>query len=641
MMKRRVSDLSRDDVLTAIQPGTAPHAAQRHPGRLPCRCQLQRPARRARDRPVRFAHKTFQEYLAAAHIRDNGLVGVLADTVGDDWWAETTLLYAANVRRRPHHSACLNAGTRLRPSPSPSTATEQDSDVDPDLRRHVNDLVISAAKPDADQQRRRLFAAILLTRHMRQRERTTGGVQVCARPIPAEIYRLFLADTQTPEPDAPLAEPGIAVGMRSSDAAAFALWAIALAGGQQSYRLPLAAELSELAARHRIPALPGGRFPCPWAQADKASPESLPVLWLPPGAYDPYEINGAVLADACKLDAARSVFMLSGLLLRSRLQIRARGLARNLIRDRDRARDLALHLVSDLDLDRDLDLVRNLDLVRDRDRVRDLDYVRARDLALALDIDLVSALDLVSARDLGRALAHDLALDRDLAHVRDLALDLVSDLDRVRGLDRARDLDLVLDRARDLAVAIDETVNRYLASGPIHGLDQPILDTTCRFLLGRAFSDAITEILLRSNQPDRWTARFAAAFTDATGAGRAEHLTADPATMEATLLDAVTKLADALNEELADLPDAASWRSAMAERLRRNAGPVFARAERPTPEKTATIRMAALCLAAEADGMERKDIGDQFRQLAAGITLLHRRGAVERQAIEVIMLAVG
>jgi hypothetical protein len=162
---------------------------------------------------------------------------------------------------------------------------------------------------------------------------------------------------------------------------------------------------------------------------------------------------------------------------------------------------------------------------------------------------------------------------------------------------------------------------------------------TCRFFLGRAFSDAITEILRSSNQPDSGTTRFAAAFIDAAGAGRAGYLTADLATMEATLQDAVTKLADVLNKELADLPEAASWRSAIAERLRHNAEPVFTRAERPTPEKTAAIRTAALCLAAEADGMARKDIGDQFRQLAAGITLLQRRAAGERQATEVIMLS--
>jgi hypothetical protein len=50
--------------------------------------------------------------------------------------------------------------------------------------------------------------------------------------------------------------------------------------------------------------------------------------------------------------------------------------------------------------------------------------------------------------------------------------------------------------------------------------------------------------------------------------------------------------------------------------------------------------MAALCLAAEADGMERKDIGGQFRQVAAGITLLQHQATDKRQADEVVMLAV-
>jgi hypothetical protein len=50
--------------------------------------------------------------------------------------------------------------------------------------------------------------------------------------------------------------------------------------------------------------------------------------------------------------------------------------------------------------------------------------------------------------------------------------------------------------------------------------------------------------------------------------------------------------------------------------------------------------MGAVCLAAEADDVERTDIGDQFRHLAAGITLLQRRATDGQQASEVIMLAV-
>jgi hypothetical protein len=646
MMKHRVSDLRRADVVTVIQPALRRMSRSLTPDSFLADVSSNGLLIERETGQYAFAHKTFQEYLAAAYIRDNGLVRDLANTVADDWWAETALLFAATSNADLIVQACLNANS----APALALAldcTEQDSDVDPDLRRQVNDLVVSAAAPDADQERRRLFAAILLTRHMRQRERTTTGVQVCARPIPAEIYRLFLADTQTPEPDAPLAESGIAVGMRSSDAAAFAHWATTLAGGQQSYRLPLATELSELAVRHRMPALPDGRSPCPWARADKASPTSLPMLWLPPGAADPYEISNAVLADACKLDAVRSVFTPSGLLLWSRLRIRA----------------LALALARDIDLERDLDFARALvrDIARDVDLERDLDFARHLDIALDIDIARDVALNLDYVRDRDRALVRDIARDVDIARdidiararARDIARARARTLDCTRALDldwargrtrdlhlRERDLERDLERTRDLAVAIDETVNGYLASGPIRGLNQPILATTCRWFLGRAFSDAITEILRISSEPGRWTAWFAVAFINATGYGGVGHLTADPATMEATLHDAVTKLADVLNEELADLPEVASWRSAMAKRLGHNAGPVFARAERPTPENTAVIRMAALCLAAEADGMERKDIGDQFRQLAAGITLLQYRATGERPAIEVIMLAV-
>jgi hypothetical protein len=334
------------------------------------------------------------------------------------------------------------------------------------------------------------------------------------------------------------------------------------------------------------------------------------------------QIRALVLAFDLDLDLARD---LARTLDRHRDRARALVLARDLALARNRA--LARELARDLDRDLDLDLDRDMDLAFARDR--DLACEFARDLAYDLNLacDRVRDPDLARNRALARDLALDLERDVDLALDRDLALarDLDHDVDLARALigDRARDLDLSL--ARDLAIAIDETVNRYLSSGTSHALNQPILDTTCRFFLGQAFSDAITEVLRSDDRPDKWTARFAAAFIEATGAGKAGHLTADPATMEATLQDAVTKLADALNEKLADLAKVTSWHSAMAKRLRHNAGPVFARTERPTLEKACAIRMAALCLAAEADGMECKDIGGQFRQVAASITSFNTR----------------
>src|SRR5262249_37432856 len=131
---------------------------------------------------------------------------------------------------------------------------------------------------DGPSERRRL-AGVLLSRHLRQRSGTTTGTQVCVRPIPSEIYRLFLADTQVPPPDA---DPGIlleatriTVGIRGGDALAFLDWANAAVGGQPSYRLPTVRELDELGAQQRIPALSSGERPDIW------SPPETERLGLP------------------------------------------------------------------------------------------------------------------------------------------------------------------------------------------------------------------------------------------------------------------------------------------------------------------------------------------------------------------------
>jgi hypothetical protein len=613
MMKGRVSDLSRTDIFTAIQPALQRISHSVTPDGFIADATSNGLLIERETGQYAFVHQTFQEYLAAAYIRDNGLARDLAVSASDDWWAETVLLYAAISNADPIVRACLEDGSSQALALA-LDCTEQDSDIDPELRTRVNDLVIAAAAPDADRESRRLFAAILLTRHMRQRERTIAGSQVCLRPIPAEIYRLFLADTQTPEPDAPQAESGTVVGMRGNDAAAFTHWVNMITGGRHTYRLPFAAELNELVLRHHIPALLDGRSPCPWVQAGAAAPESVPSIWFPPATPAPYEIDNAVVADACRLDAelAVSIFMLNGLMLRSRFQCRilapgpgpglAHGLTRALARDVDMASEL--HIARDLDLTRELGVSRALELTY----------------------------------GLSRALARDLGLVRNLEMARHFAVDLASTLNGARDRFRTRDLRSALDRALGLAVTIDKLIG-HSSSSTAHGLSQPTLDITCHHLLGRAFSDAITPIL-RSSQQEGWTARFITAFIAATGVGSTGHVTADPAAMDATLRHAANELADVINQKLAELPEAASWRLAMVEHQEQTTRAVFARAQPLTLELAAALRMAALCLASEADGMEREDIGHQYRQLAAGITLLQRRAAGNLPAAEVIMLAV-
>ncbi len=54
-----------------------------------------------------FAHKAFQEYLAAAYIEKRKLVQELVARVSDDWWRETILLYCARNDATPLIKACL------------------------------------------------------------------------------------------------------------------------------------------------------------------------------------------------------------------------------------------------------------------------------------------------------------------------------------------------------------------------------------------------------------------------------------------------------------------------------------------------------------------------------------------------------
>ncbi|WP_333767740.1 hypothetical protein [Streptomyces sp. IBSBF 2435] len=164
-----------------------------------------------------------------------------------------------------------------------------------------------------------------------------------------------------------------------------------------------------------------------------------------------------------------------------------RALARDRVRVRDLALDLAHDLVRDLALDlaRDLAhiLVRDLDLVV-RDRVRDLDLDLARDRALDLVRALALALALVVRdRRLALNLARARALARALARARalDLALDLA--LERAHVLDLDLDPDLACDAALNLDPALNldafieiRTNEVCRAIGSVLRQDPPVLD---------------------------------------------------------------------------------------------------------------------------------------------------------------------
>lgn len=627
MMKRHVSDLSRADALAVLDPSlrglfsggwpllgdSAGDGDGGVPGAFLSDVVSNGLLIERETGKYAFAHKTFQEYLASVHIREEGLVDELVATVGDDWWLETTLLYAAKSKADLIVEACLKANT----GPTLALALdclEPGNDVAPVLRDQVKQLVGSAADPDADPQLRVLLAAILLSRHTRRRRLTSGETQICLQPVQADLYRLFLADTRTPEPDGQLSESGTAVGIRGSDALAFAQWASRLSGGERNYRLPRAVELTELAGQGL--SLVDDISHRPWVQPEAA--EAEPSLWPLTAASDPFQLDSSLLADVVRNDVLDSSLMLNGLLLRSASD--ALAFARALGRDRN----------LDLDLARALDSVLNLNLNLN------LNVALALALARAFDLDL----------DLARALARDLTLNLHLtpARARDLDLALISARNLTRDLTTylARNItrDLTVDLAFDLTLAIDQAITHCTSPGFDDDFSRRALKQAGLSVTGSAFASSFEAARAGHDQTGTPNARLAKGFIVATGLATTGSMSADPAAMQAALPAVIADLTAAISKKFSDQPNATGWRTAMAERLQAESSPVFDRTERPTPEKAGSVRLAALCLAAEADQMSRRDLGEQLRLAATAITILEQRTTGERPPVEVIMLAL-
>jgi triphosphoribosyl-dephospho-CoA synthetase len=110
-----------------------------------------------------------------------------------------------------------------------------------------------------------------------------------------------------------------------------------------------------------------------------------------------------------------------------------------------------------------------------------------------------------------------------------------------------------------------------------------------------------------------------------------------------TLADKVHSGRGALLELLEPPPDEAAlplWAYQVASNLEKTALPIFTRQQPLTSDTATALRFAALCLAAEADVRDANQLGDTFREIAAGVTLLERRANGQTLPTETIVLAV-
>jgi len=669
MMRDHVTDLPADRVTEIL----APHL-ERFPASVTAEAFLDDISRNGMLVEVAagryaFTHLTFQEYLAARHVSASpDGVKTLTANVGDPWWHETILLYAATADASPIVRACLDSGT----IPALTLAfdcEEASTEIDPDLRRRLDLERMRAYEPDCSPEHRQLIAGVQAARLVRRTLTTDTGTRICARPVPADLYWLFLADTRAPEPDTP-SLPGAnqpATGVWGTEAQAFVTWvnSITVPAMGTEVRLPRHEELQEEAIAAALTVRLPAAVTSAWTQppAPAAKPAGAPLLWLRPGQPDPHELTGAAIRQALTADA-RSTTLLPQILTAAVLDA-----ALSINRDLDDIRALSSALAGDLvartnsdgqtvDLmhahahaivltyRHALDLTRSDAIARTcaaaPEVVRTLDLTHARALAEAVANDLAAALDLARGRAIDLAAAIDLdlsvlsAFDFDIPHAHELALAHSADLDRAYALARsipdAPDPDLV----RVLGLAGLPVLDPALPLPGLLGLplrwvaDGPLAATLLRVLAGNQPSSASA----RSLPGDPYLA-FALALASLAGIE------------ETTRIDAA--LGSPLTDTLRDLTAAASAKADGSSgwsqvtglgRLTDAVAPMSGTHRSPSPPEAAALRAVALALTHGATG-PGTDAPGVLRTVAATVTLVENRSKGTSPTGESVILALG
>jgi hypothetical protein len=598
MMTKQTRDISRRDIIAEVRPGLRRLSKQSSAENFLADVGDNGLLVEREANTFTFAHQTFQEFLAAAYIKDKGRVDVLCDNVDDAWWRETTLLYAARSDADGIVEACLTANTVTSLSLAISCADEE-SELEPLLRERIERLLDDAFAPDVDQEWRDRLSGVIVNRHLREVVRTRDGSRVCVKPVSRDIYHLFLLATGNPAPDARVGEfvrsADPVVGVRSRDAIAFERWVNQVSDSQTPYQLVDLAHLKEVAA------------PGPWSVwATTGEDGERTVLWTPPN-HHPHHMNSRTMKAHVHLDITESRASFARLVL-VRALIEAQVTANNIeitaaqVRSRADARN---RTYGD-----DLELA----LARARGRTGSEVMNTASTLQKArralIDLSLETALDntVEVLRTVGTAPAARRA--KALEQGRELAEKLTADLEP--HLARALALPDDFAQYRSVEECVGSVLSRVLNRIPVAGLDSWISDLADYFV-----GETIAERFEVVASPDVLTAN------------------AERAAM--TVQDIYDNHDEEDEEEGYVLPTV--WACRATAELAKVAKPVF---ERVTPVSAAAataIRLVALCLAAEPVPHRGGIIGQLCRETAAGATLLERRAKGMSEPTETVRLA--
>lgn len=203
-----------------------------------------------------FAHQTFQEFLAATHLKGTQQGKLLVSHVQDFWWSETIRLYCAMEDATPVLEACLQEA-----SPQASTielAIDCDKEahrVRPSVRAKLETLLKEGVE-EADPERQHVIAEALLARRLKQFVHLEEETYVDTSLITCAEYQMFLDEQRAKgrylQPDhwtsvhfPPGHGNAPVLGVRSSDAREFCAWLTERDRDSWLYRLPEGRELEQ------------------------------------------------------------------------------------------------------------------------------------------------------------------------------------------------------------------------------------------------------------------------------------------------------------------------------------------------------------------------------------------------------------
>ncbi|WP_420645184.1 NACHT domain-containing protein [Candidatus Leptofilum sp.] len=211
----------------------------------------------------RFAHLTFQEYLTAVHIKDEGLEPLLLNKVDDAWWHETIRLYAAQANATNIIRACVMREKASVPALTLAVeCLDEAQEVEDDFRKIPGELLRSIE--DENPEIRRIGAEVRLLLRLRNLVRLDEMTYADTTLVTQAEYQLFLdemrANGRYHQPDhwtelqfSKGAGQEPVAGVRPSDAQAFCHWLSERTPGPWHFRLPTDKETARLAKNGSAP----------------------------------------------------------------------------------------------------------------------------------------------------------------------------------------------------------------------------------------------------------------------------------------------------------------------------------------------------------------------------------------------------